>query len=75
MCDELDEVEDRRAAAEEFNRRNKAVLDARAALVPSRTDCVDCGEELPELRRLYRFWRCVECQTINERTNRLKGKS
>lgn len=70
MCDELDAIEDRRAAQEEFTRRNNEVLAGRAALIPSRTDCIECGEDLPELRQLYRFWRCVDCQQVNERMNR-----
>lgn len=69
MCDELDEVEDRRAAAEEFDRRNRLTLAERAAARPARTSCEDCDEPLPPIRQQYRCQRCVDCQEVLERRN------
>lgn len=51
-----------------------AVARVRAALPtgPSLSHCEDCGEEIPEARRLAvkGCKMCIECQLVNERKNR-----
>lgn len=41
-----------------------------ASDVPSRPDCVDCGEKIPEKRReaAKGCQRCIECATKKEQT-------
>ena len=74
MCDELDAVEDRRAAGEEAERRNREVLDQRHACRLIKTQCEICEEELPIFRQQARYWQCVDCQTAAERRSYMRRK-
>jgi len=65
--DELDLQEERRAAQEEFARRDREALASRLSQLPVATECEDCGDPLTPIRQLYRWARCVECQTIAEK--------
>jgi phage/conjugal plasmid C-4 type zinc finger TraR family protein len=39
------------------------------ALIPSETECIECGDEIPEVRRtaIKGVQRCVHCQELFER--------
>lgn len=50
--------------------REQALSRARSSMATgaSRTECIDCGEPIPEKRRLAvaGCQRCVECETFRE---------
>ena len=53
---------------EYFRRRAIDEIRGRKSFRVSRTDCIDCGEPLPEARRRVQpgCCRCVNCQTAYE---------
>ena len=68
MADEVDMAEDIVAAE-----RDAGVARIKAALAPSgATECEDCGDDIPEGRRLVAPFavRCAGCQALHERTHR-----
>lgn len=66
MATDADRAQDLELAEYERNQA-KAIMDPPAA--PSKTACVDCGDEIPQARRLASLGctRCVDCQTEMER--------
>jgi phage/conjugal plasmid C-4 type zinc finger TraR family protein len=52
-----------------LNENALAAVRARMGTGPSLEDCTDCGESIPEDRRLavQGCLRCIHCQTIFER--------
>jgi phage/conjugal plasmid C-4 type zinc finger TraR family protein len=53
--------------------RNRVISEVRARLrkaerLPSRRNCIDCGEQIPELRRtkVQGCIRCIFCQSLFE---------
>lgn len=71
--DDCDLTEERRAAMEEADRKHAAELEARRLARPSQVDCIDCEEPLTPFRQFYRCDRCVECQTLFEKSVKTKG--
>lgn len=69
--DEIDRLEDRNAQEVEFARRDKEAQAAKLASQPEVENCVVCDEHLPGLRRAMHCIRCVDCQTLYERRQRL----
>ena len=65
--DELDRVQQQ----EEIDRNQALSRHRSTAHLPSRKDCADCGDPIPELRRRLggvRF--CIECQQYLDKSNR-----
>jgi RNA polymerase-binding transcription factor DksA len=56
---------------------NASIERVRAGLVPKKPDgfdglhCVDCSEEIVEVRRSYGFFRCTDCQSKKEKMDKL----
>lgn len=46
------------ALAQQRRRAQAAATDQ-----PVRTECIVCGDDLPEVRQRHGFCRCVHCQT------------
>lgn len=65
--DEIDALEQRRAAEEEFARRAHEVLEQRELARPQLTFCEDCEEDLHPVRLQHHCTRCVDCQGAFER--------
>lgn len=63
-----------RAAELEQQQRNRALEAQRARADfnrPSAVDCMDCGAEIPPVRRAFGgVTCCIECQTLREERKR-----
>ena len=71
MCDEIDQLTDRAAQEAEFASLARAIEAAWKASQPHPAACVDCDEPIPALRQQMFCIRCVDCQNLFERKERL----
>jgi len=65
----LEEGEMGQLHALHLNENAIAAIRARMSTEPSLEECMDCGEAIPQARRLavQGCLRCITCQTVSER--------